>query len=793
MTSLYITGAGLVTALGLDLDRTIASLRSGLDALQCMPFVGRSGKELQGAPICGFGEAVGGIDRFEMLARRAIDACMAGLDRAGRERTAICLGLPRPGRPGVPAHLAQELQHRLATALDMPASSIIPIQHGRVSAYAALTQARQLLADGGVRACVLGGVDVLTNGASLKGLSQAGLLKEDWDGFIPGEAAAFIKVQSTPAAGIWRGWACSVAGLGAATESAAGTAADPLTGRAVCAAFRSAVEDAGAAETDLGLYINDVSGGRVAFEDNAMGRTRFFRAPHHTYEVWHVASWLGETGAAVGALQLAWGAAALELGLSPSSSVLVSGSEGTVRAAAILRAPAVIGLPAAARRAAGHGQPTLHVPTDLQPMPVQRDPGLALPADGMHAALAWRNLEELAWLWGVREHHHQESTDPWTAVESYEARLITHLDALSWQDKPGSAGVLQALSAEEPTEIAAAMLVLLSFPLESAMARQVLEAATSSSRHREMLTKVCPHLPHEVGLPIALRMAASQDGVFCQAGLRVMAATSWADEHALRMPLASADSGTVTLAIQAAGAAGLAGLAESAAARAASLPQLLEGGLTKVALLSLGLTARDLPQLEVSHMVRDTPVAAALLCLREGTPLEPHVPAQPLSAAWLEACGWSGEVQLTARLLEALDDQNPSRGTAAALALQRIYGITCEPASRADPQAMHAQADSAAAPEPPLSLDRRAWESAIAAKDGSDLRRSGSQRLRHGKPWSCDSSITHMLRPDCNCQERLIAAWEYAVVHRRGLPVHPGRFVAVQRAALQRLGPGSGA
>ena len=67
-------------------------------------------------------------------------------------------------------------------------------------------------------------------------------------------------------------------------------------------------------DNDIGLRINDINGSRAAFEDDAMATTRFYRSPREgVLDVWHLGSYLGETGAAAGAIELIWGASMGEL------------------------------------------------------------------------------------------------------------------------------------------------------------------------------------------------------------------------------------------------------------------------------------------------------------------------------------------------------------------------------------------------------------------------------------------------------------------------------------------------
>src|SRR6185312_11039218 len=59
--TLCIEAVGAVTALGHDVERTVASLRSGLDAFKEIPFWGGTGEDLKAAPIVGYAEGICGI------------------------------------------------------------------------------------------------------------------------------------------------------------------------------------------------------------------------------------------------------------------------------------------------------------------------------------------------------------------------------------------------------------------------------------------------------------------------------------------------------------------------------------------------------------------------------------------------------------------------------------------------------------------------------------------------------------------------------------------------------------
>ena len=778
MSVLYLRGAGAVTALGLDLERTIASLRGGLDAFRRVPYRGLTGNDLQAAPIGGFAEAIGGADRYAALALPAIEACLSMMSPSEHQNTAVIVGLPRAARPGVPARLGDIVCERLARALRLPAEMVQSISLGRVSAFGGLATARRLVTEGRVEGCIVGGVDVLTNGESLRLLSGERLLKEDWDGFIPGEAAAFVHVSARRGQSAWGDGGVVVAGVGVASESATGTKDDPLVGKAVLASFRAAMQQAGLAETAVNLHINDLNGTRLAFEDNAMGLARYLRVPTHEYDVWHVASYLGETGAACGAIELIWAQAALELGFAPGTGVMLSTSDVELRAAAVLQHPDRPNRDAQRRRVS-LGRIGAH---DRRPAAAAApDHGLVLPTDSAHVDLVDRHFRELAWLWSVRRYHLTSDESAWVDIDRYEQRLLAHLDALAWAASEGASVVRAAWHAEDELDLAAAALILLAAPLPPQQYQMIVGKAEASPLHERMLAGVMPHLPGALFEPLARRFLLSQSPSVKKAGLRAMSVAQRGDAGSIRGALASEDESVVAAAIQCAGTLGDIAQADAILARLRRSPRAsdaIQGGLTKVALLSLGLSGREISALRPARLAETSPIACAFHCLREDESFATAIARTPSTLAAVDACGWSGEPALVPMLMELLSSPNRQYVVAAARALHRISGLR--------PMAPGGAADSSgeATSRPPIALEPAPWDAALRASSVFD---TSAGRLRHGKPWYRGSAVEHLRRPDCAVHERVIAAWEHAVINQRGLPTHPEQFVRAQRATLDSL------
>jgi hypothetical protein len=61
---------------------------------------------------------------------------------------------------------------------------------------------------------------------------------------------------------------------------------------------------------------------------------------------------------------------------------------------------------------------------------------------------------------------------------------------------------------------------------------------------------------------------------------------------------------------------------------------------------------------------------------------------------------------------------------------------------------------------------------------------AAAPRVRAGRPWRKSSSLEGLIDPLTPCDERLVAAWEHAIINNQPLPVHPRQWVATQRRML---------
>ncbi|MBN2716917.1 MAG: hypothetical protein JXX14_13780 [Deltaproteobacteria bacterium] len=838
MICLYIDTVGAITALGHSARRTVATLRTGVDGFEVLPFQGESQLDLQAAPITGYAEGMLGIPRYQALAEKALAPCVKDLSPAQLINTAIFIGLPRPERPVVPANLAPELTRYLKSKFSLPEKMFLQtVPLGRTAVFWALHEAMRR----GIENVIVGGVDTLVNPDSLTALSEQGLLKEEWDGFIPGEAAAFVRLSTArPRTGCWGGQPVAVRGVGVADEPADGTAEHPIIGVGLKNAYQSAMENAGAKEEEITLCINDIAGARVSFEDEGYAWTRYFRVYREHLEVWHTGSYLGETGAAVGALELIWGSAALELGFAPGRGILASASEAKLRTAAFLDIAAPY--PPIVKNdflQIGMQVPVVHYSQEVEREAQEdeedtvNDPGLRI--NGVDKFLddqLWMHFNELDWLIELRETHHTESEDPWADIEEFELRLLEHLDAIAWGGSIATKIALDFIESDEPYTAAAGMFALLSWPADDAGKTAIFNAITESNVS-EILIDLIPLLPKLTAAPILQTLMNSDSTSIRNAALHALINSDWLTEAQVGALIPSASSETIPLLIEAIGAKNYSALWPqiSAAFRAGKVDSAL---LTTECYFSMmGIGSKQLSEKrELAPLMKNTPpVPNAIYCLRHNQAYSP--PAADITTTtpeMIEAIGWGGNTTSQGILLNLLDQGSDEQKEASANALYRIFGCplfedvevpvpqpadepeevveeeeeddfeedeeedddeeVANPADESEEEKIAPIVFDEDSDEPSndtievkkLSQDRAKWEEALSTRNGPP-----GGILRHGEKWTKGSALRHLARQELTYNERVIAAWEHAIVNSAPLPLNPWHFVALQKKKLQNL------
>jgi 3-oxoacyl-[acyl-carrier-protein] synthase-1 len=303
---------------------------------------------------------------------------------------------------------------------------------GHASCQAALARAAELLA-GGVRQCLVGAVDTHWQLRTLRWHENYERLKCSYinDGFMPGEAAAFMMVETASSAQD-RGAdiVASVLSVVIAREDATVLSDKPNTAAGLTSAVRMALGAASVASNDVQAVWCDLNGESYRGREWAFTELRNAFADHT--ELIHPADCHGDLGAASDIVLLGLAAQAQASGWAAGQPNLIfAGSDGGVRAAT------VVGPPPAPPRTAPL-QVTVAVPQVL-PLtqevpklgPDDLDP-LETP-DPPRAYFEWElrqeHRDELISLYYQRKALLHSQENEWRRVREPEQRILNHLDA----------------------------------------------------------------------------------------------------------------------------------------------------------------------------------------------------------------------------------------------------------------------------------------------------------------------------------------------------------------------------
>lgn len=365
---LAVTGLGALTPVGLSAPATCSALRAGIarliafedfevtavDAMSKPIPAGRVPTEwLRGGPK---DEEWPGHERFQapppapghvhvppgtvrllelagLAVREAV--AQAGLAAHAPRSTGFYLGV-------ADGEDATALAKEVTAAAGLRCDAIRANAEGRAASLAALAHALRHLEADRVACAVVCGVDSLLRPEVLSRLDAAGRLKSasSRDGFLPGEAAACVVIE-TVASARERG-ARALARLASAAVSEEPTAGtdEACRGEGLTHAVRGAL--AGRKAKGGWLVVCDLNGERYRMHEWALVNARLSHAAGGFPELWHPADCIGEVGAASGTLAAVWAATALDKGYAPQPRALLwSASDGPRRAAAAM-------LPAAA-------------------------------------------------------------------------------------------------------------------------------------------------------------------------------------------------------------------------------------------------------------------------------------------------------------------------------------------------------------------------------------------------------------------------------------------------------------
>lgn len=362
-----ISGIGAVTPVGLDAPSSCAALRAGIARLSELEAGSVDSQLLEKQPATGgrvplewfdggpSEQQWPGHERFEKpeppppetyvetgaerLARLAVPAAREAWANAvlgGHQGDGIglYLGLGE-------AEDAGPVVDAVVGAVGMRLSPVVVKPEGRAAGLIALESAVRDLSAGRIRGAIVGGVDSLIRAPVLEQLESEGRLQSGTNphGVIPGEAAAFLFVESVQQA---RGRGASVVarivGSSIAEEPTADTD-EPNQAAGLTKALQGACRNRPELKV-MPLVVCDLNGDRYRGMEWGLSATRAFSRFHETREIWHPADNIGDSGAASGPLSAVWACSAFQKGYAGRDHAIVWGaSDGKPRSALLLALP----------------------------------------------------------------------------------------------------------------------------------------------------------------------------------------------------------------------------------------------------------------------------------------------------------------------------------------------------------------------------------------------------------------------------------------------------------------------
>ncbi|RKH61868.1 hypothetical protein D7V93_11140 [Corallococcus llansteffanensis] len=257
-------------------------------------------------------------------------------------------GAPEGDAGTFQAHLQSLVSRMLKVAGVRQEPQLQKVFSGEAGFFLALQEAAELLRQGRVERCIVGGVDSFVEPQQVRQLDALRLLKSPANpvGFVPGEAAVFLLLES-PAAALRR--KASLQALLDAPRLRAEPfhrkSGQPALGMALAGCIRDTLLAAREHREPVGLVIAGLNGDAYRAQDwgHALVRLRTEGLVEAGVPEWYPAFPFGETGAATGPLGVAMAAHGFARGYAPPGVALLwVGSDMGERCALRIHAPGAL-------------------------------------------------------------------------------------------------------------------------------------------------------------------------------------------------------------------------------------------------------------------------------------------------------------------------------------------------------------------------------------------------------------------------------------------------------------------
>ncbi|APR86771.1 3-oxoacyl-(acyl-carrier-protein) synthase [Minicystis rosea] len=346
-----ILGLGMITSLGTDARKTTAAVRAGLSRVRTSPFYDRRGEPIFLATVPegdlpalhpSLAQDTSLLERearMTRLAGAALGEALASMPELGPIPLLLSLPETLPTRsPAAGPHFLRHLLMQSGLSLDMQASRVAP--GGRAAGVALLAEALDRIASRAAPAVLIGGVESPWDADWLAALDDEDRLRAAgvFDGFTPGEAAAFLLLAPVGSARKARREPIAhLEGVGIAGEPGHRYSAEPYRGEGLSAALHALFAQLGPLDPIRTVYAG-ING--ESFHAKEWGVSLLRHRPRFAddFGFFHPADRLGDTGAAAGPLLLGLAALGIEKGYRPSPCLVWCSSDLGARGAAVIRA-----------------------------------------------------------------------------------------------------------------------------------------------------------------------------------------------------------------------------------------------------------------------------------------------------------------------------------------------------------------------------------------------------------------------------------------------------------------------
>ncbi len=345
---LAITGLGLVTPVGLSAAAAVAALRAGISRLSRIEnFIIEVDENtfepatIAEVPLLTRGRL--GPARLSAMLLPAFEEVIQDAEIKPEMRLGVYLGTAGSSPAGRVLNYGSATRQMLLDSIpegyQIAHAKLVPA--GRASVLQAIRAAAKALEQNIVDVAIIGAVDSWVTPRALSWLKANGKLAEypRRTGTIPGEGAGLIALESSQHA------EQRAASIYANITASAGRHetiqwGEPNNAIALAKSIQSVVRDVNESHA---VVISDLSGERYRALEWLMAEPKAMW-PCESIMHWNPAECIGDTGAASGAIMLAWAAWALRKGYSGAGNILVWGaSDEGAREAVMVQAAGVTG------------------------------------------------------------------------------------------------------------------------------------------------------------------------------------------------------------------------------------------------------------------------------------------------------------------------------------------------------------------------------------------------------------------------------------------------------------------